>query len=165
MAAAVVEGERMTARYSMHREPVWRDRSDFIINARLPEDSHFEQLWVRRLSDDAFEVCCIPFFLYGVALGDAVEVVEDSGFGFLLKRVLGSAGRSVFRVHFAESSADQQQVVANLVPMGALLEWSSSTLLAVDAGDSALARVVAGYLEELEGRGSVVFEVGATGEI
>ena len=28
-----------------------------------------EQLWARRLDEERFEVCCIPFFAYDVALG------------------------------------------------------------------------------------------------
>ena len=47
----------------VHEGLVWRERSNFFINAALPgEDDRFEQLWVRRVADSRFEWCCIPFF-------------------------------------------------------------------------------------------------------
>lgn len=66
-------------RFSVHREPVWRDRANFVVNAPLPEEGRYEQLWSRQLSDDCFEVCCIPFFLYDVALGDVVQTKPQAG--------------------------------------------------------------------------------------
>jgi hypothetical protein len=63
--------------FVVHQDPVWRERSNFIINAELPERDQayrFEQLFPRRAGDGLFEVCCIPFALYDVALGDIVTV-------------------------------------------------------------------------------------------
>jgi hypothetical protein len=34
-------------------------------------------LWARQVGDRRFEICCIPFFLYDVALGDVVETDEN----------------------------------------------------------------------------------------
>ncbi|NOV98762.1 hypothetical protein HDG69_003357 [Isoptericola halotolerans] len=59
-------------KFSVHDEPAWRERASFIVHAALPEQGRYEQLWCRQVSDDTFEVCCIPFFLYDVALGDLV---------------------------------------------------------------------------------------------
>jgi hypothetical protein len=56
----------------VHPEPVRRDRANFIVRARLPEPGRAEQLWGRQLDERSFELCCIPFFLYDVALGDIV---------------------------------------------------------------------------------------------
>lgn len=33
----------------------------------------FEQLWTERVGADRFELCCIPFFAYDMALGDVVR--------------------------------------------------------------------------------------------
>jgi hypothetical protein len=51
--------------FVVHQEPVWRERSNLVISAELPEKDRprrFEQLFARQLADDRFEVCCIPFF-------------------------------------------------------------------------------------------------------
>jgi hypothetical protein len=46
------------------------------------------------------------------------------------------------------------------LPCGALLEWSSATLLALDAADEAHAEAIAGYLSEQERAGRLMFETG-----
>lgn len=50
----------MTAeeKFSIHREPAWRDKANFVINAKLPEEGRFEQLWTRQVCEDTFELCC-----------------------------------------------------------------------------------------------------------
>lgn len=43
--------------------------------AELPEKDRprrFEQLFAKQIGDDRFEICCTPFFLFDVALGDIV---------------------------------------------------------------------------------------------
>ena len=51
--------------FVLHNQPVWRDRSNFIINAKLADEDtkKFEQLFVHQLAETRFELCCIPFFL------------------------------------------------------------------------------------------------------
>src|SRR5947199_5228528 len=82
-----------------HSEPVWRERADFIIGARLPEHGRSEQLWAKKLSKNRYEICCIPFFLYDLALGDIVETNDDHD----LVGVVQRSGRFVFRVWFGDS--------------------------------------------------------------
>jgi hypothetical protein len=36
-----------------------------------------EQLWARQVGDRHFELCCIPYFVYDLALGDVVEIDAD----------------------------------------------------------------------------------------
>ena len=47
-----------------------------------------EQLWARRVDDEHHEICCIPFFVYDLALGDTVEVDADH----LVTRVVEPSG-------------------------------------------------------------------------
>jgi hypothetical protein len=139
LAAAVVvtvKAERVDA---VHDAPVWRDRANFVIGAPLREEGRAEQLWARQVSDQRFEICCIPFFLYDVALGDVVET--DANYD--LARVVERSGRFVFRVWFGEAFHPRQEVADELAELGALLEWSSANLLAVDAADEAHAQVIA----------------------
>lgn len=150
--------------FIVHTEPVWRERSNFIINAELEEGDlprRFEQLWVRKLGEDRFEICCIPFFLFDVALGDVVKTAPKGDRKYLLDRVVEPSGRYVFRVWFGESfHPSDYKVAEQLAALGALLEWSSVTLLAVDATDGAHAQKVADFLYEREQLGQLLYETG-----
>ena len=126
----------MSGQFLTHDDPVWRERSNFIIHAELPErDGRMEQLWARQISECTFEVCCIPFFIFDVALGDIVETAPAGGKKYVLSSVVTSSGRYVFRVWFGESFHPRYEVAAELMALGALVEWSSVNLLAADAAD------------------------------
>lgn len=147
------EGGRVDA---VHGAPVWRDRANFVIGAPLPEEGRSEQLWARRVGDQRFEICCIPFFLYDVALGDVVET--DANYDVV--RVIQPSGRFVFRVWFGEHFHPRQEVAEELEQLGALIEWSSANLLGVDAADEDHAQEIADYLIEAERAGRFVYETG-----
>lgn len=147
--------------FSVHNEPVWRDRANFIVNAPLPGPGRFEQLWCRQTAEDEFEVCCIPLFLYAVALGDIIQTRAEDGRRYVLSRVVARSGRFVFRVHFERSMLGNRDVVVEtLAELGALLEWSSASLLAVATQDAGHAQQVADYLFEQEGAGRLRYETG-----
>lgn len=146
----------MTQDDVQHPTPVWRERADFVIGAQLPEAGRAEQLWARQLGSTSFEVCCVPFFVYDVALGDVVET--DDAYNFV--RVTTASGRFVFRVWFGSTSYPREPVAGDLAKAGALLEWSSDNLLAVDAADRESAAVIAAYLSAQERKGRLVYENG-----
>ena len=149
----------MSAREAVHSDPVWRDRADFIIAVNIDPGSTgitTEQLWARRLDDERFEICCIPFFAYDVALGDTVEVDADH----LVTRVVEPSGRYVFRVHFGSPEQPRDDVMEQLDGLGVLVEWSSDSLVALDARDGDHAQHVADVLQEREDRGDLVYETG-----
>lgn len=151
----------MNEQFLTHQRPVWQDRSNFIINGQLPErDGRFEQLWARQLSDDTFEVCCIPFFLSDVALGDVVQTEPAGGRRYVVARVVQASGRYVFRVWFGETAYPRDEIAQKLEALGGLLEWSSVNLLAVDARDEQHAQEIADYLSEAEARGELIYETG-----
>lgn len=146
---------------AVHREPVWRDRSNFIIATSIEPDKcgmSTEQLWARRVDGRLFELCCIPFFAYDLALGDVVEVDSD----YMVSRVSKPSGRFVFRAWFGESFHPRDEVSAELESLGALIEWSSENLLGVDARDAAHAQQIADYLQEQEDAGRLMYETGKT---
>lgn len=121
-----------------------------------PQGGRAEQLWARQAGDQQFEICCIPFFLYDVALGDVVET--DASYNLL--RVIEPSGRYVFRVWFGDSSHSAEEIAEQLEELGALLEWSSANLLAIDAADASQAQTVADFLAEQERGGRLMFETG-----
>jgi Domain of unknown function (DUF4265) len=144
---------------AVHSEPVWRERSNFIIMSAIdPVDADVasEQLWARKVDDLRFEICCIPFFVYDLALGDVV----DTDANYAVKRVVAPSGRFVFRVWFGESFHPRDEVAEELKALGSLVEWSSPNLLAVDATDKEHAQRVADFLAEREKAGHLVYETG-----
>lgn len=56
----------------------------------------YEQLWTKRVGDDRFEVSCILFFVYDLALGDIVRA--DAGAGYLIQPIEHRSGNGVVRV-------------------------------------------------------------------
>lgn len=112
-------------------------------------------------SAGTFEVCCIPFFLYDVALGDTVKTEATRSRTYLLSKVLVASGRYVFRVHLDRSMLHHRdEVAADLDAMGALVEWSSPSMFAVDAPDAERAQLIADVLFAHEGAGRLVYETG-----
>jgi len=149
--------------FVVHQEPVWRERSNFVISAQLQEKDQprrFEQLFARQLADDRFEVCCIPFFVYDLALGDVVVTSAKADRKYVVKSVAEPSGRYVFRVWFGESFQPRGEIADELKAIGSLLEWSSRNLLAVDAVDEEHAQLVADFLGERERLGHLVYETG-----
>jgi hypothetical protein len=59
-----------------------------------------------------------------------------------------------------DSFHPRQEIADQLCEIGALLEWSSTNLLAIDAADAQEAHVVAGFLSDQEGRGHLKYETG-----
>ena len=149
--------------FVVHQDPVWRERSNFIINAELAEKDRprrFEQLFAKQVGEDRFEICCIPFFVYDVALGDVVVTSPRGGRKYVVDKVVEPSGRYVFRVWFGESFHPRDEIAAELRALGSIIEWSSRNLLAVDAVDREHAQLVAGFLAEREQAGHLVYETG-----
>lgn len=122
-----------------HKEPVLRRKANFIIRADLGQfgmPGRFEQLWARKLDEFRFEICCIPFYTYGIALGDTVE----TNAGYTIHQVIQKGGHRTLRI--AVANADKQEaihvVLHDLVEnSGLLYEWYSIGYLAVDLGPNA----------------------------
>lgn len=143
-----------------HKEPVWRDRADFIFAAHLGTKSgknEWEQLWGKKTeAPHRCVVCCIPFFLYDIALGDEVEIDAD----FVLQRVVRSSGQVTFRVWFGGQNTTMREVlVRDIEAMKPLMEWSSENLLALSVSETE-AQPLADYLHSSEQQGLLRYETG-----
>jgi len=150
--------------FAPHGNPVWREQSDFIIHAAIPdsESPRWEQLWVQRLDENEFRICCIPFFIYDLALGDVVSVRETTQFRFLFDRVLKPSGHTVFRVWLGDSSDDPKGLIHSIANVGGLVERYSDNLFGVDVYGAEQTREMANFLESLERAKALVFETGAS---
>ena len=142
-----------------HSWPIWRDSANFIFVASLEAKNgknQWEQLWGKQLAPHRFIVCCIPFFLYDVALGDEVETDDD----LVLQRVVHQSGQVTFRVWFGGQDASTRlQQVREIEEIGPLTEWSSEHLLALSVAESEAHRL-ANHLQRRENEGLLVYETG-----
>ncbi|MET8243118.1 DUF4265 domain-containing protein [Streptomyces sp. NPDC005202] len=124
--------------YITHEDPVGREAENYIAMVDLEPfgfDGMCEQIWLSTRTDGGYEVACIPFRVYGMALGDVVEL-RDSRF---VERVAGRSGRRVFRVFFVEPrpSDDSRHALKRAVQSGGFLsEWSGDRHVAVDVPES-----------------------------
>jgi hypothetical protein len=150
----------------VHVHPVWRDKADFMLNMKIDSEDgalRYEQLWVKRHGEELFEICCIPFFLYDLALGDKVRVAEQDG-----RRVMEGAvefsGHHTFRAWFGDSSqaTAKDEVLRELERRGCLYEWFSENLLAIDAPNDGVAMAIADYLLAQEEQEYLQYETGRT---
>src|SRR5690625_2025607 len=103
--ASILEASTMTmnSRIAVHAHPAWRDKANFMIFADLSESGlsgRWEQLWSRQLSETEFQLCCIPFFTYGLALGDRVTTGPAKDKKYVILSVTRKSGRLVYRICF-----------------------------------------------------------------
>lgn len=147
---------RNQATYRTHSKPVWRDSANALVQASLERAEISEQLWCEEIGDGLFRVCCIPFFLRNVALGDVIKASD-----YLFESVQTSSGRYVFRLFFKEEQRKwRQQTIEELHRSNFLTEWYSEGLLAVDAENERRASMMAAFLMDCRNRGYLTFETG-----
>ena len=154
LAPCVVADSPNSASIAVHREPIWRDRADFIAFADISESdvAHREQLWVRKVRIGIAEICCVPFFVYGVSLGDLVSIDSNGR----IRGVVQESGRYVFRVYVAGHDSREHDTLEGLQALGAGIEWSSRSMYAVDAVSLEAAQAFSAYLEQRD----AIYETG-----
>lgn len=150
----------------VHENPVWRDRANFIIAASFIDENRarprrWEQLWAQQTSGDRFKLCCIPFFIYDLALGDEVATETLDGKPYVMTKVVRRSGRYTFRVWFTDP-AFREHTIEELHSLSGLTEqrWPASNLVAVDASTSKIATAVADLLFKKERNGHLTYETG-----
>jgi hypothetical protein len=149
--------------FVLHREAVWRNRANSVVCAELSEKHlprRFEQLFAKRIAEDLFEVCCIPFLLNDLALGDVVATAPMGDLEHVVTKVVEPSGRYVFRVRFNEASRPRGEIAEELRALGSLIEWSSRDLLALDAIDQEHAQRVVEFLAAREKTGQLTYDTG-----
>jgi hypothetical protein len=131
-----------TTSYITHDAPVWRPMENgYIAMVDLVPfgfENEQEQVWLRSLGEGEFEVCCIPFRVYGVSLGDRVKLSD----GRFISGVLSRSGRKVFRVFFTDprppvNAPDSRETLRSVIISGRFLsEWSGDRHVAIDVPES-----------------------------
>jgi Domain of unknown function (DUF4265) len=155
---------------AVHQEPIWRDRANSIIMVDVSDEGNpprWEQLWPREVESHRYQLCCIPFFAYDLALGDIVDTETKGEHQYAVRSVVEESGHSTFRIWFGNSSGPDghreggihHRVLADLTAQGALMEWSSHNLLAVDV-EPKIVQQIPNYLWGLEQQGTLEYETG-----
>ncbi len=129
----------MADKVFVHLQPARRDLADFIIGMRcesaIAGECEWEQLWAKKLSINSFKICCIPFFCYGLALGDIVETASDTACGrdYMVTSVVEKSGNFTLRIMFSRECAEDLRlgIIKELRLSGCILEWYSEYLLGV----------------------------------
>lgn len=142
--------------YIAHKNPVWHPAQSYMAMVDLepfgfPDMS--EQIWLRQLDSRRYEVSCIPFRVYGIALGDQVELEG----GRFIARVVQGSGRRVLRVYFTDprppaNGNDLRQGLVRAVESASLFsEWSGDRHVAIDVPIGAdMHEVYASVTQEIE---------------
>ena len=152
----------VTNRELTHRYPVWRDEADFVVMHALDgsEPMDFEQLWAAQCGGDRYRICCIPFFVYGLSLGDVVRCEAAHGYDHCATEIVEASPRSTFRLYSADGIDDHAEIMKALESVGALVERSSRSMIAVDAADEQICLAAVELLQDFETSGRGLYEVG-----
>jgi len=97
-----------------------------------------EQLWVKKLGGDHFQVCCLPFFTYGIALRDVVLTTLDESEQFIYRQAVEKRGHGLIRFAFAseERAAEaHEEIHRTLIEAGLRHEWHAVGYGAIDITD------------------------------
>lgn len=153
------------AKMITHDFPVWRKKANFIVAAQIREPDisdlvKWEQIWTRQLEENVFEICCIPFLVYGLSLGDFVNTTRVEGEDYIIDEIVKKNGHITYRVWFFDIS-EWDIVVKQIKKLGCLVEirWDKSKLIAVDVPTIEARKKLEVYLTELEAGGSVKCEI------
>ncbi len=139
-----------------HDEPVWREKSNYIVHAYVG-GGEYEQMYTKKFSKSICELCCIPLFAYGLALGDILEVDDE----YLIKCVNKPSGRVVLRAYLKVKDRATRVMIGNTIyDMGGLSEGNGTDLVAIDAPDSTVGLEIRSFLIEMETKGYLEFEDG-----
>jgi hypothetical protein len=158
-------GAKLPGAIFAHLNPIWQNEADFILqvpvsNPRNPGGYYLEHLWVKQLGNNRFSLCCIPFRLYDLALGDVVEVSQHGdGVTHDLKRI-SLSGQHTLRVWFGGSTHGKCRdiLLVELDKLNCLVEWESNDLMATSAPSNREAQRVVDLLHQRQLEGCLVYE-------
>lgn len=152
------------AKHATHGDPVWRERANFIAQIDLShhgmDPDTYEQLWTRTDDRSAFEVCCLPFFTYGIALGDVIAWNDTDRQAVVTHR----SGRRLVRCAFADrgdADAHHEWFHGSVVATGALVEFQGKGFAAIDIDSNERLEAVLAVLGPLHESGRAHWEWGS----
>lgn len=148
-------------KFIVHESPVRRGDSNYIARVDLAPfglEGEVEQLWLRKLEDGSFEVCCIPFRVYGIALGDIVFLSVG---GTTIVGLVRRSGRRVLRVLLMSTpdiSSLTGEINVEVSRLGLMSEWSGDRHVAIDVPIGADVNILLGLFERSEAASRAFWE-------
>jgi hypothetical protein len=142
-----------------HVSPAWRERSNYIANFDLNFDQlpfKREQLWLRKLPDAKFQLCCIPFFAKGIHLGDIVSLTSEG----VVEAIVTPSGHWTLRLLFRSDFTQRDEVIRDLEATGVTHERFTKSLYSLDTTDADHARNVMTLLDHHMDQGHLGYETG-----
>ncbi|WP_412520606.1 DUF4265 domain-containing protein [Actinomadura madurae] len=124
--------------FIVHEEPVIRPDQAHIAVVDLEPfgfPRQMEQIWLRPLSDRNYEVCCLPFRVYGLAMGDVVSLDEEAR---SVNKIIRHSGNRVFRIFFPSSPSlkdflsAKDSVISAIRDADLQAEWSGDRHVAIN---------------------------------
>mgnify|MGYP002414143175 CR=1 FL=1 len=152
--------------YVLHEKAAWYKSPHFSLIVPVADDEfQFEQLVTEQLTESRFRLLCIPFFLYGVSLGDTVEGDLSVERPLRVFTVVERSGRSTYRIRFPQEpiSKHLQHIRDSLLDVekrGGLFERYYNGYWSIDAEDERVAREIEEFLASGEQAGKWQYEVG-----
>lgn len=149
--------------FVVHEDPVGRAAPNYIARADLAPfelDGQVEQLWLNALNDGSYEVACIPFSVYGLALGDTVLLNDDD----YVSEVVKTSWHRTLRLLFApglspaELRRGAEAIRAEITAAGLRSEWNSDRLVAVDVPPNAEPTRLFAVMEAVVDAGRALWE-------
>ncbi len=146
----------------VHLSPSWRSKANFLLFGAidLEGEERWEQLWARQVAENEFELCCVPFFLYDLSLGDVVETETREGRRFVISSRVKASGLHTVRAWYsADASEDDKERFLELLRDSAVaMEWHSKRLLAFACVSAEVNRFV-DFLGKEQESGVLKFEL------
>lgn len=157
-ADAVIDESKIVT----HDQPAARQRSNFVIRLDLSADGlpgHYEQMWTRTDETQLHELCCIPFFTYGLSLGDVIALTNEQG----AYRVESKGGHRTIRFAVQDQTDAHEHhgdLHEALVKIGVLAEFRGHAhgYCAVDILNDEQADAVIALLQPMSDVGTLTWE-------
>ncbi|MGW4412024.1 DUF4265 domain-containing protein [Nonomuraea sp. NPDC004702] len=143
-------------RFIVHDNPVGRSSRNYIAHVDLSRfgfADQKEQLWLRPCEEGDYVIACLPFRVYGLALGDRVRLSAD---GTAIVEVIQRSGARVLRALIMprpDQVQFRERVTDEVVSAGLVCEWSGDRLVAIDVpAEASPDGLFATLHDEVEGR-------------
>jgi hypothetical protein len=128
-------------RFLTHSTPVWREKADTVLMLCVLNNSErtdYEQIWGRQISDQLFEVCCIPFFADDINLGDVVQTDLE----FNIQGVYKRSNQNGLRIWLLEQDVAMRNTLVEKLSLAAnFIEWSSENFFALSVSSAKLGQL------------------------
>lgn len=139
--------------------------ADFLIHVDLSKHGmpgKFEQVWAQRINEGEFRIASIPFFPYGICLGDIVKTRGTQPPDLVVEQVTQRSGHRVLRVALTASSTIpelHELIHSELIKSALRYEWQRAEYVSVDLPEQGSETPVVGFLEPLAKMHKLAFEI------